>query len=288
MRSKETGFYKKVPENQKNQLLSFRSTHPCRSRTLDEHQWEYISCGQGTETVLFIPGSWHVADIWFHTIRAFEDAYRIISPTYPGVTTMAELVEGVAEILASEGIDRAIFVGHSFGGMIAQCFVRKYPERVVDLVLSNTDFPHAPKERKRKVRLSYLLPGRLYLNVLKKKYITLIEPIPPTERAFWQAYFDELYASRITKREFTAFLNCSVDYHKNYSFVPGDLNDWPGRMLLLESDNDQYFSLPQREALKAIYPQALVHTFHNGGHTPSIAQREEYHTVLRNFLTGSV
>jgi len=276
--------YKNVPQERKNQLLKFRSAHPYETLVTGDARWKYISCGEGKRTLVSLPGSWHVADIWFPNIIEFEHEYRIISPTYPGVTTMARMVEGIGTILESEKIQNPDILGHSFGGMIAQCFVRKYPTKVNNLILSNTDFPHVPKKRKRKIRMSYLLPQRLFLTTLKRTYFKLVEPMPPEEREFWKAYFDELYSLHITKEEFMGFLKCAFDYHKNYSFAPDDLKDWPGSILLLESDNDQYFPEFQRETLKALYPQAQVHTFHNGGHTPSITKREEYNSIVRIFL----
>ena len=132
--------------------------------------------------------------------------------------------------------------------------------------------------------MSYLLPQGVFLTTLKRTYFKLVEPLPTEEREFWRAYFDELYSLRITKEEFMGFLRCAFDYHKNYSFSPDDLKGWPGSILLLESDNDQYFPEVQREKLKALYPQAQVHTFHNGGHTPSIAQRDEYTSIVKKFL----
>lgn len=277
-------FYRNVPHEQKDLLAQFRLTHSYKTLIIGGMRWKYISCGEGQRTLFMIPGSWHVADIWFLNIMTFQSDYHVVSLTYPGVTTMDQLVEGVSGICKSEGISEADVIGHSFGGMIAQCFARKYPEKVSNLVLSNTDFPHAPKERKRKIRLSHLLPERLFLITLKRMYVKLIEPLNPKEQKFWHAFFDELYSSRITKREFMGFLKCAYDFHKNYSFSAGDLREWTGSLLLLESDDDQYFTQPQREALKALYPHAQVYTFHNGGHTPSISRRNEYDNVLKVFL----
>jgi maspardin len=276
--------YRNVPFELKDLLAQFRLNHPHNPVTIDGVQWRYISCGKGKRALFMIPGSWHVADIWFLNILTFQNEYHVVSPTYPGVATMDQLVKGIASIYESEGLLKADVVGHSFGGMIAQCLVRKYPEKVGNLILSNTDFPHAPKERKRKVRLSHLLPERLFLTMLKRSYVKLLEPLDLKEQQFWHAFFDELYSSRITKDDFMGFLKSAYDFHQNYSFSAGDLKDWPGSLLLLESENDQYFPESQREALKALYPQAHVHTFHNGGHTPSIARRDEFNAVVTTFL----
>ncbi|MDY6960233.1 MAG: hypothetical protein SVK08_13865, partial [Halobacteriota archaeon] len=70
----------------------------------------------------------------------------------------------------------------------------------------------------------------------------------------------------------------------NYSFLKDDLDDWPGKILIMESDDDPGFKEPVREALKTLYPQAEVHTFHNAGHTPGYTDPGEYISILRGFL----
>ena len=277
--------YNNVPRAQREQLARFRSTHPEKILRCNGSHWKYMLGGEGERTFLLIPGSWHVADIWFMNIIEFEEEFRIISPTYPRETTMDRLVEGIAEILKTEHVLTADVLGHSFGGMIAQCLVRKYPEKVSTLILSNTDFPHAPKERKQIIEESKIQSESEFLSQLKKQYSQLIEPIEPEEKTFWKAFFDELFTFRITKDEFMGFLTCAYDYHKNYSFTSGDLSEWPGKILLLESTDDQYFSESQREALKSLYPQAQVHTFFEGGHTPSISRRYEFNSIVKEFLS---
>jgi hypothetical protein len=54
--------------------------------------------------------------------------------------------------------------------------------------------------------------------------------------------------------------------------------------LILEGDNDPVAEVPAREALKAIYPGAKVHTFHGSGHVASIAKLPEYTGVIKAFL----
>jgi pimeloyl-ACP methyl ester carboxylesterase len=276
--------YRNVTSHHKKLLEQFRTSHPEKTLTFHGAHWRYLTGGEGERAVLFIPGSWHVADIWFMNIMEFEKTFHVISPTYPGVTTMNQLVAGIVEILHCEQVSTVDVVGHSFGGMMAQCLVRIYPEKVRNLILSNTDFPHNPRERKRKIEQSSVLPESEFLSQLKTTYSQLIEPVHPSERAFWKAFFDELFALRITKDEFLGFLRCAYDYHKNYSFAPHDLRAWPGKILLLESTNDQYFPESQREALRAVYPQARIHTFQNGGHTPSISRRAEFNSLVGDFL----
>lgn len=277
--------YKRVPEEQKKRLMNFRLSHPYKKITVDGTGWEYISCGQGEEALVLLSGGLRFADTWFKLIPALEDDYRIISFTYPALSTMEEYVNGIKAILESSGIDRAHILGTSFGGWIAQCFVRRYPEKVKSLILSNTSGVAPYSERLIRFVLIYvsLLPLSLIKIGLKNNYLKLIS-IPESEQDFWEAFIVEKFQLNTTKEDVLSQYKCTIDFNTNYSFLKDDLDDWPGKILIMESDDDPGFKEPVREALKALYPQAEVHTFHNAGHTPGYTDPGEYISILRGFL----
>jgi len=57
-----------------------------------------------------------------------------------------------------------------------------------------------------------------------------------------------------------------TDYFQNYQFTANDLLKWKGRILIIESQNDQVVNEYERERLKNYYNQAEVHTFAGSGH----------------------
>jgi hypothetical protein len=71
----------------------------------------------------------------------------------------------------------------------------------------------------------------------------------PTYRAFWNAYFDEMIDT-LEKEDFLSRIQVCIDFDQNYSFARDDLLHWPGRMLIIEADNDSYVPLEEREALR--------------------------------------
>lgn len=77
--------------------------------------------------------------------------------------------------------------------------------------------------------------------------------------------------------------DCTRDLIKNYVFSRNDLVNWPGRILILESDDDPAFKMDVREELKVLYPMAQVHTFHETGHTPGYTNPGEYVSVIKDF-----
>ncbi len=279
--------YKNVPPPQKEQLKEFRLTHPYNHCEINGILWQYISCGKGEEPLLLLPGGIRFAETWFKLITALENEYKIISPSYPALPTMAEHTKGVHTICASEGVDNVHVLGTSFGGWVAQCFVRHYPDAAKTVVLSNTSGPGGISTTL--VRIGGVVT-RMYpewlLRIAFQRRLESLLSIQDQERKFWKAYLKEL-SLRTTKNDIIMQQKCGFDFNA-YTFSKDDLLDWPGNMLIMESDNDPAFSPSAREALKALYPQAQVHTFHNAGHTPGYTNPEEYTFVLRTFLDESV
>ena len=123
-------------------LESYRRTHPYKEIQVEGRQWRYVVGGQGERTLLLLPGGTLVPDTYFILLEALEHDYHVIVPAYAAVPTMTELVTGAAAILDAEGIERVDVMGSSFGGYVAQCFVRAHPDHVDRLILAVTGVRH--------------------------------------------------------------------------------------------------------------------------------------------------
>jgi len=285
--------YREVPPEQKEQLRTFRVTHSVRYFEANNVIWHYITCGQGPETLVLLAGGVRFGEVWFQLIKALEHDYRLIVPTYPPLTTMADLVDGIAAILEIEQVLWTHMLGTSLGGCLAQCFVRKYPDWVDHLILSNTSVPSAMPATLDYVSLKILsvLPTRLLRLLTKHNLLKIMSmSVPDTDRAFWKAFWEEktiLHIRHMTRSELMSPGKCLLDYAKNHTFSTDDLDGWPRKIAIIESDDDPAFKPPAREALRKLYPQAQVHTFPKAGHTPGYSNPEEYTAVVKRFLKGS-
>src|SRR6516164_7180330 len=123
-------------------LESYRRAHPYKEIQVEGRQWRYVLAGQGERTLLLFPGGTLVPDTYFMLVEELEQDYRVIVPAYAAVPTMAELVMGAVAILDAEGIKHVDVMGSSFGGYVAQCFVRAHPDCVDRLILAVTGVRH--------------------------------------------------------------------------------------------------------------------------------------------------
>src|SRR5215204_2543618 len=259
------------------ELREFRATHPLKHTVVAGVSWEYIASGEGNEALLLLPGGAMVGEAGFTRISAFEDRYRVIAPSYAHVPTAAQLLDGLASVLDAEGVRAAHVLGPSYGGLVAQCLVRRHPGRVKTLILANTAIP--PRR--------LLWPAGIFLALLPfvplawlrsfrertlARAFSGVRSVPEEDQAFWRDYQHELI-SRLSKAELQDMYRLGIDLVESFRFTPGELTSWPGRVLILESDQDILTS-EQRAGLRRCYPRAEVHTFHGAGNTPWMSHRE--------------
>jgi 3-oxoadipate enol-lactonase len=278
-------FYEKVPARQRDPLRQFRIAHPAKTIYVDDTPWTYLVSGMGTQPLLWLVGGLRVADAAYASIPLLEDAFHIITPDYAAVDSMAALCDGLAEILDAEGITRAHVLSGSFGGMVAQAFVRRHPQRVDRLILSTTTPPNEAARDKYQEQLKFIemTPDALVREESKRIFYDIIAPAE-TERKFWEAYLNELFSTRLGKADILSTYRCMVDF-MNSRYTHDDLKNWNGRLLLIDSDTDATFPPEVQQELRRLYPAAQVHTFVGAGHSPGSTQRQAYFTLVREFLS---
>lgn len=235
--------------------------------------------------MLLLPGAPGRADTAFEYILALEPTYRVLAPDYPDrPDTLEALLSGLIDIIRAEGISSVSLTGGSYSGLIAQAMVRRYPDYINNLVLSDTGVPDIARGRRYSRYLLLLealpLPAiRALWRVGAARYLNGIS----ADRAFWQAYFRELI-STISKQECVGRLKIWIDFDRNCRFTAHDLDGWPGRLLILAARDDTTFPAWERDALRALYPRARYHIFPGGGHAASITERSAYISAIRSFL----
>lgn len=105
----------------------------------------YLERGAG-EALLFLHGIGGGKECWGPQLEAFADGYRAVAWDMPGYgetpalaePSFAALAEALRALVGHLGGGPVHLVGHSLGGMVAQEFAARHPERLRSLVLSGT------------------------------------------------------------------------------------------------------------------------------------------------------
>ncbi len=269
-----------------SRLEYFRRTHPYKEIQVEGRRWRYVLGGRGEQALLLFPGGTLVPDTYFMLLEDLERSSHVIVPAYAAVPTMAELVTGAIAILDTEGVEHVDVMGSSFGGYVAQCFVRAHPDRVERLILAVTGVRHFVSRATPLYLLAQfmkVLPASAVRFMMWRLWSTLVTT-SSEEQAFWLGLLKEILTKQLNKANLVSVTEEIYDFSAHYHFSSGDLAVWPGKILILESDQDKAFSPAIRAETRAVYPQARVYTFHNAGHTAIMTDTEEFTRAVHEFL----
>jgi pimeloyl-ACP methyl ester carboxylesterase len=185
--------------------------------------------------------------------------------------TMEDLAADAAALLDHLGIDRAVIVGDSMGGMVAMKFALRWPERTIGLVLAETA-PRIIKGRpliKATLLAARVLPPRLVYKLFKRRVMNppRYDPVGPVARET-PASRDERWASYLKQlREMPGedLYRYSVGLLRTYvAYFGRDLSSELERLStvpthILHGTNDTVVSLKAGEKLHSLIRGSHMH-----------------------------
>ncbi len=123
------------------------------------------------KNLVFLHGFNGSSKSWFYQFTHF-DKHKIISIDAPGFGAskvhqggIPEFADEVAQLLEHLGIEAAIVVGHSMGGMLAQLVASRHPDKCIGLFLSCTHKGRArPKTEPLSKEIQQRINDRINLN----------------------------------------------------------------------------------------------------------------------------
>ena len=276
-----------APEEQAQHLQRFRASHPPSELDIAGVRWEYIACGSGAAAMLLLPGGLRCAESAFPYIELFEPAFRVITPTYPPLQTVEEVVDGAVAVLDAERVPEAFVLGQSYGGMVAQVLVCRHPSRVRKLVLSSSGPLLASPRQARVLRvllaLATRLPERLVMDWWRRSLLAILS-VPAAERDFWTTYVRELASQRLTKADVLSHFLTGRDALARYGFDRQSAVPWGGDVLIIGGEKDPVSDAGDRRAMAAFYPRARVQVIPGAGHTVAMTDPAEYAAAVTAFL----
>ena len=263
---------------------------PEKSLNIKGVEWEYETAGRGGEAMLLFHGAVGGAETMRALAEGFADEFRTISPTVADVSTLDEVCDAVSAILDREHVARAHVFGGSFGGLVAQAFLKRRPAQVETLTLLSTGAPDRKTGTRtaRMTKVIRLLPFPLTRALMKMEMSRHFNtPAPPdaAERVnVAKRRLEEYFDRRLTKRTLLSRVELSLDFNLRETYAPTDQDAWPGRVLVVESDNDPMIPPAERLRLRDTYPRAFVCTFPGAGHMITLLQPEALTGLVKAFV----
>jgi pimeloyl-ACP methyl ester carboxylesterase len=268
-------------------LETFRAAAPIRRLAHGGVEWQYRVAGTGPQGLLLLPGAVGDGDAYFTLAPLLSTTHTLIAIAYPRIVSLTALLDGLRYILDRERIDSTDIVGGSFGGMIAQAFLRRFPQRTRRVVLSATG-PAKAERAASNERFAWImahLPLGLTRTLLR--LIVRVSLMPVTvDRAFWRSFYFTAIGA-LSREEFAARYALSADVDRHGPPSPAGLQEWDGAVLILEGEADRVAHAGARDDLRSLFPDARVHTFPGAGHAISAERRGEWAAEIAAFLLAA-
>ena len=266
------------------QLQIFRDSHEWRRVKSTGQIWHYLFGGTGNMSVILLPGAGGNAEDLFHVMAALENDFHVVSISIPeGVRSVFDIAQAITAVMDDQGVRGAYVLGHSLGGMIAECFMTKYPDRTDGLILANV--AHYSTFRESLVRGVLMIAPYLPRQFVDRKIGDSIKRLlaNSSDADFW-IQFLEYGLVNTSQVALSDRIGCYVDAIEHYPVKSLDLDNWNRRVLIIESDQETGFIPDEKAALRQLYLDANVHVIRGAGHLSPYTHPKEFIAAVRYFL----
>ncbi len=231
--------------------------------------WRYRVSGVGEHTLVALSGALGGAGAYFVLMTELETQHRLLSVDVPFTSSIREVMGGILDILDREGVERASFLGASFGGLLVQAFAKSHPERVVRLILAQTGPPGeiGPGKGRFWARVVSVLPTGLIRWLFERLVRGMLKRTPG--KKFWMAFYSE-EIQRLDRKSLASRYLLTSDLVESFVWTPDAHDAWKGLVTILFSRKDAMVGSKMRTALSALYPDADTHVFQTDGHAAYI------------------
>lgn len=251
-----------------------------------------VEHGGAGPLVLFLHGVGGNRSNWRPQLAALASRFHVAawdargygdSDDAPGGLSMADFSADVLRVLDRFGADRAHLVGLSMGGLIAQDFAHRHPDRVRSLVLADTGTGLRDGQDDRwvepflRARREPLLAGRTPAEIAPELARSLLSPAAPAE-AVGQAVAS---LAAVRTRSYLAALEAVTRYR-----MVLDHARVAAPVLVLVGAEDSLTPPRVARDLAARIPGARLAVIEGAGHLSNVERPGAFGALLLEFLCG--
>ncbi len=248
----------------------------------------WLSSGRGGVPLVLLHGMGSTADAWLPQLYALSAQRQVVAWTAPGYGNSPPLAElgwpALADALAAMldvlEIPRAHILGHSIGGMVAQEFYHRHPQRVQSLTLSATSAAFGAKDPQWtqgfiRQRIEPLEQYESFAAAAPTLLANFMSPTtPPSLR-----HLAELSASRIQRGRYVEYLHLLTRFDRKAQAA-----DIRAPVLLLAGEHDTQAPPRGMQALAQRIPGARFHVIAGAAHMANLEASDAFNQTLEDFL----
>lgn len=272
-----------------------RAALPPEQLTLLDDQWVHFERRGAGDPVVLIHGFGGSTYSWRETFPRLQESFDLLAVDLNGFGytqrpraaqdySLAGQVELVLRLLDHLHIDRAHFVGHSYGGGVVLSLARSHPQRVQSLVLVDAAPPGGAA------------PGQTWIRLFAPLVLWYTENFALTPKAIGDALRSVVYVDAIVTSEMIdqylrrlriagfrdAFYGLTAA--RNRSLTDEDLATLDRPALVIWGRHDSVVPLRTGQELSRKLPHATWVVIEQAGHLPMEEQPDAFAAALRDFL----
>ncbi len=279
----------------------FIKKHQIKSLVINKVTGRYITGGKSNIGFLIFPGGGQDMYSSYDLIEAYENKYKVISLNITGFKDLQTFFKFINKILEVEKLKKIIVYGLSFGGFIAQHYVRENKKKVIKLILS-----HTATTKSKPVVKKIIIPGKIayfflpiipisLLRYLVKKNAGRIQAGHSNILDLWKKYMsksnlekrtefiDRFGLDFLNRKYLNSFYRLGTNMEREEKkWGENIFDDWSKNILIIKAIDDP---LAQDDGmLKKYYPLAKEYIFHGTGHLTPFIQFEKMKQQIDKFI----
>jgi len=244
-----------------------------------------IERGAGKQpVVMFIHGYCQASAYWAPTVDLIaQQGGHGIAVDLPGFAgsadlagpyTMEAFADSLAALLDTRGIDRAVIVGGSMGGVVAQHFALRHPERLERMLLVATGAYTGDPEGAL-AKAEGLVSAPWDDETLRPIVRGFFNTLPPEER------FSEFLGFAGMASQPAAIEAARSNADSNTLALLGEIKV---PVLIIQGRHDRSRTVAHGEEMQAAIAGARLEVLENSGHTPHLEEPDAFHRLALPFL----
>lgn len=246
----------------------------------------------GEGAILLLPGLLGDSSSLWQQVEEFQADHRVAAVDYPDTPSIREQLDALVRTLDGLGAERAVLVGQTLGGYLAQAFAREHPGRVEALVLVHAGLPD-PKlgaRIRRDLAFARLLPWPLlrgYLHRTLRRMVAGLEKAGDVDSAqarVVEEHFQRRFSELLDKPRVLARYGLMANLHEARPLRREDFAGLEGRVLILHSEGNVFAR--HLEGLKALFPGAAARPMGRRHNISLLLKPRESHRHIRELLSS--
>lgn len=221
----------------------------------------------------------------------------------PSGYSTAQAVEDLEALRIALGIDRWIVLGHSYGGLVAQWYAMRYPERLLGMILVGSSVPvdglelgerdYRSAEERRRIREVYAIQGQPVLPV-HSQYVDL----ETLQRMIFNGYINgdwkRQYFFKPSRERMAQIARYEWVHDRDFNSevrqdgfardLRGVFRDFPIPTLIVEGVYDANWGPAKPQRFAAEHPNAKLVIIDGAAHFPFAAQPDTFFARLEEFM----